>query len=183
MKFSYKQLQTYFDEPLPSPEQLADAFTFHAFEIEGVEKTNDDVIMDIKVLPDRASYAKSYEGIALEISTVMQVKRKDSSRIPITSTREISVTVDVINEVLGSEISKEEMITILNRMEITVQENGADLILAVPDFRTDIQTWRDVPEEIGRIYGYDNIKAILPKNTTFKPQVEKMFYYSEKVKN
>jgi phenylalanyl-tRNA synthetase beta chain len=46
-----------------------------------------------------------------------------------------------------------------------------------------LASWRDIPEEVGRIYGYDKIGAILPKNTTFKPQVEKTFYYAEKAKN
>ncbi len=183
MKISYTQLQTYLEDKLPTPEKLADAFTFHAFEIESVEKVGDDTILDIKVLPDRACYAKSYEGIAREVSTILGLKKKaDKVKIPV-STNTISVSISQINEVLGSEITQKEAVSILTSMDINVTEKDDTLELAVPGDRLDLQSWRDIPEEVGRIYGYDKIKSILPKNTTFKPVVEKMFYYSEKIKN
>lgn len=183
MKISYKQLQTYFSDTLPTPEVIADAFTFHAFEIESTEKEGDDTIMDIKVLPDRACYAKSYEGIARELSTILGLK-KDDGKIKISERlRKLSVTTGQINEVLGTDIPQQEIVSILSRMDINVTENGEVLDLAIPADRLDLATWRDIPEEVGRIYGYDKIKAILPRNTTFKPQVEKSFYYAEKIKN
>src|SRR3989344_3522198 len=37
MKISREWLQTYFDAPLPEAQVLADALTFHAFEVETVE--------------------------------------------------------------------------------------------------------------------------------------------------
>lgn len=183
MKISYSQLQTYFEDKLPTPEKLVEAITFHAFEIESVEKDGDDFVLDIKVLPDRACYAKSYEGIAREVSTILGLKKNsDKVKIP-AGERSIVVSSAQINEVLGSEISSEEVISILDRMDITVKENGDKLELSIPGDRLDLQSWRDIPEEVGRIYGYDKIKPILPKNTSFKPVVEKTFYYSEKIKN
>ncbi len=183
MKISYTQLQTYLEDKLPTPEKLADAFTFHAFEIESLEKVGDDIILDIKVLPDRACYAKSYEGIAREVSTILGLKKKDGMvKIPV-SMRTIIISVSQINEVLGSEITPKEAVSILTRMDINVTEKGDTLELAVPGDRLDLQVWRDIPEEVGRIYGYDKIKSILPKNTTSKPVVEKSFYYAEKIKN
>jgi phenylalanyl-tRNA synthetase beta chain len=183
MKISYKKLQTYFMDTLPAPEVIAEAFTFHAFEIESVEKEGDDVILDVKVLPDRACYAKSYEGIARELSTILGLKKDDGKvKIPEQS-RTIDITVDQINEVLGSNITKDEVTSILSRMDIKVSPKGDILELAIPADRLDLATWRDIPEEVGRIYGYDKIEAILPRNKTFKPQVEKTFYYAEKIKN
>jgi phenylalanyl-tRNA synthetase beta chain len=74
MKVSYNWLQTYFNEPLPAPEALAELLTFHVFEIESIEKKTDvpepDAILDVKVLPDRACYALSHWGIAKEISYI-----------------------------------------------------------------------------------------------------------------
>ncbi len=70
MKVSYNWLQTYFKEKLPAPEKLADLFTFHSFEVEGVDQKGEDTIIDLKVLPDRAHYALSHRGIAREISFV-----------------------------------------------------------------------------------------------------------------
>ncbi len=68
MKVSHNWLQTYFQEKLPDPEKLADIFTFHAFEVEGLEKIKEDTVYDLKVLPDRANYALSHRGIAREIA-------------------------------------------------------------------------------------------------------------------
>jgi phenylalanyl-tRNA synthetase beta chain len=55
--------------------------------------------------------------------------------------------------------------------------------LTVPKDRLDLWDWRDIPEEIGRIYGYDKVPSILPSNTAFKPKVQGTFYYAEKIKN
>ncbi len=69
MKVSLKWLQGYFDAPLPELGTITDALTFHAFEIE--EAAGD--LLDVKVLPDRASYALSHRGIARELSAVLDL--------------------------------------------------------------------------------------------------------------
>ena len=71
MKVSYNWLQEYFDESLPAPEELGDIITFHAFEVEDIEKVGDDYIIDIDVLPNRSSDALSHRGIAREIATLL----------------------------------------------------------------------------------------------------------------
>ena len=68
MLVSYKWLQTYFKNPLPGVEDLAQKITFSSFEIESIEEKANDFVLDVKVLPDRACYALSHEGIAKEIS-------------------------------------------------------------------------------------------------------------------
>jgi len=73
MKVSLKWLQTYFDTPLPKAEVVADAFTFHAFEIEEV---NGDVL-EVKVLPNRAADCLSHRGIAKELSAILNVPLKN----------------------------------------------------------------------------------------------------------
>jgi len=69
MKVSLKWLQTYFDTPLPSAERIADAYTFHAFEID--EMGGD--LMDVKVLPNRAADCLSHRGLAKELSAILDV--------------------------------------------------------------------------------------------------------------
>lgn len=73
MKISYKELNTFFDNKLPSPEDVIMAFTFHAWEIEDVETRGGDTIMDVKVLPDKSSWALSYRGIAKDLSVVLNI--------------------------------------------------------------------------------------------------------------
>lgn len=72
MKISRAWLQTYFVEELPDAHALADALTFHAFEIENIE--ND--VLDVKVTPNRGHDALSHRGIAKDISAILNVPLK-----------------------------------------------------------------------------------------------------------
>lgn len=72
MKVSLKWLQTYFDTPLPDAETIADAYTFHAFEIE--EGAGD--LIDVKVLPNRAADCLSHRGLAKELSAILNTPLK-----------------------------------------------------------------------------------------------------------
>ncbi|HWH07069.1 MAG TPA: phenylalanine--tRNA ligase subunit beta [Candidatus Paceibacterota bacterium] len=100
MKISRTWLQQYFKDPLPSVEAIADALTFHAFEIEEVEGE----ILDVKVLPDRAAYALSHRGIAREIAAVLNLELlKDPLREPLpvwTPAEELVLTGDPEGKVL-----------------------------------------------------------------------------------
>lgn len=69
MKVSRAWLQKHFKDELPSTEALADALTFHAFEIEEY----DEDMLDVKVLPDRAAYGLSHRGIAYELSAILGI--------------------------------------------------------------------------------------------------------------
>jgi phenylalanyl-tRNA synthetase beta chain len=89
VKVSYARLQSYFEKPLPAPEKLAELFTFHSFEVEGVER---DVI-DVKILPDRAHYCLSYDGIAEEVSLLTQqpIRKDRSSQVNQSQTLSVSI--------------------------------------------------------------------------------------------
>ena len=67
-----------------------------------------------------------------------------------------------INRLLGTEISKEEMVRYLNLLEIPVD---GDTIM-VPSFRPDLNLMADVAEEIGRSYGYNEIPTTAFKTST-----------------
>ena len=64
-----------------------------------------------------------------------------------------------ISMLIGKEILREEIRTILVNLDIRIRsEEGDRLELAVPAYRTDVKREADVVEEIIRIYGYDNIE-------------------------
>ncbi len=96
MKISYNWLQTYFKEKLPAPEKVAEAFTFHAFEVESVENIFTDTIFDIKVLPDRAHYALCHRGIALELATILKLEITEPILpiAPVTLEKDANIQVD-----------------------------------------------------------------------------------------
>ena len=67
-----------------------------------------------------------------------------------------------INRLLGTDISKEDMVKYLNLLEIPVE---GDTIL-VPSFRPDLNLMADVAEEIGRSFGYNEIPTTPFKTST-----------------
>ncbi len=73
MKISKLWLDKFFSAPLPDAAALAEALTFHAFEIDGIEKTGDDEVLDIKVTPNRGHDALSHRGIAKELSAILKI--------------------------------------------------------------------------------------------------------------
>ncbi len=84
MKVSRTWLQTYFEQPLPPADEVARLLTFHAFEVEGVERVGDDAVIDIDVLANRSSDCLSHRGIARELSTLLGIPMKyDPLREPI----------------------------------------------------------------------------------------------------
>lgn len=74
MLISYIWLQEYFDEKLPTSLKIKEALTMHAFEVESVEEKGGDFIFDIKVLPDRSHDSLSHFGIAIELSSILNIK-------------------------------------------------------------------------------------------------------------
>jgi len=73
MKFSYNWLNEYLKKPL-KPQEMVDLLTMHALEVETIEKFNDDFVLDIKILPDRAHDCMSHIGIAKELSAISGVQ-------------------------------------------------------------------------------------------------------------
>ena len=67
-----------------------------------------------------------------------------------------------INRLLGTDISKEQMVKYLNLLEIPVE---GDTIL-VPSFRPDLNLMADVAEEVGRSFGYNEIPTTAFKTST-----------------
>jgi len=67
-----------------------------------------------------------------------------------------------INRLLGTNISREDMVMYLNRLEIPVE---GDEIL-VPSFRPDLNLMADIAEEVGRSFGYNEIPTTPFKTST-----------------
>ena len=65
-----------------------------------------------------------------------------------------------INKLLGTSLTKEEMIDYLGRVELVYDEKTDEIV--APTFRQDIHCNADVAEEVARFYGYDKIPMTLP---------------------
>ena len=83
----------------------------------------------------------------------------------------LPLEVDKINRLLGTEISKEDMVRYLNLLEIDVEGDT----IHVPSFRPDLNLMADIAEEVGRSYGYNVIPTTAFKTSTqggYTPMME-----------
>lgn len=93
-------------------------------------------------------------GCGEVVSGIVDVKE------PFAELKQIAFEPERINKFLGTEISKEEMLEIFERLELSYDEK-TNLITA-PSFRQDIECFADIAEEVARFYGYDKIPTTLP---------------------
>ena len=67
---------------------------------------------------------------------------------------------DWINQLLGTCIPKQEMLSIFEKLEL--QYDAATEEVIIPTFRQDLECEADLAEEVARFYGYDQIPTTLP---------------------
>ena len=97
-------------------------------------------------------------------------KKKEPVRVPFDAEK--------INKLLGTDISKEEMIGYFKKIDLEFDEETSEVI--APTFRHDLFRIADLAEEVARFYGYDNIPTTLPSGEattgklSFKLRVEQV---------
>lgn len=75
----------------------------------------------------------------------------------------VHARVSRINKVLGIDISRQQMVKYLESLEMKVEGEGDELIVTAPTVRQDIEIEEDIVEEVGRLYGYDELPVTIPK--------------------
>ena len=95
---------------------------------------------DAKILKDTVTYDKS-----LKEDKIILIKAED------------------VNNLLGTNISKKEIIDIFTRLGFKSKESKDVIEVIVPRRRLDINIKEDLIEEVGRIYGINNIEGKLPR--------------------
>ena len=76
--------------------------------------------------------------------------------------RTVPLEPEKINALLGTDISREDMVRYLNRLEIPVEGDT----IHVPSWRPDLNLMADIAEEVGRSYGYNEIPTTSFKTST-----------------
>ncbi len=79
-------------------------------------------------------------------------RKKEGRRIPFDPQK--------VNQLLGTEISKEDMLGYFQKLELSYEEASKEVL--VPSWRQDLECPADLAEEVARFYGYDNIPTTLP---------------------
>ena len=79
---------------------------------------------------------------------------------PIPPLRHIPFEPEKINRFLGTDISREEMLSIFRMLELSYDETSNEI--EIPSFRQDLEGFADIAEEVARFFGYDKIPTTLP---------------------
>ena len=92
--------------------------------------------------------------------------------------KRVAFNPEKINQLLGTSISKEEMLGYFTALELGYDEEKEELV--IPTFRQDLEHMADIAEEVARFFGYDNIPTTLPTGEatagklSFKLRVEEV---------
>lgn len=76
--------------------------------------------------------------------------------------KKIDITVKNITDLLGIKIEEKDILDVFRRLGFAYELNGENITVIVPTRRLDIAIKEDLIEEVGRIYGVDNIEGRLP---------------------
>ncbi len=125
-----------------------------------------------KAAIDRACQLVEEMGAGEVVGGTVDVygKKKEPVRVPFDAQK--------INAMLGTDISEEEMLGYLKKIDLEYDEEAKEII--APTFRQDLFRLADIAEEVARFYGYDNIPTTLPNGEattgklTFKLRIEQV---------
>jgi len=97
--------------------------------------------------------------------------------------RKVRLDLDCLNRLLGIEIARERAVKILTSLGFQTKAAGfRKLLVTIPTRRRDIQIEEDLIEEVGRIYGYQNIPSQFPKVPLSALDKNEEIYWKRKVK-
>lgn len=71
MKVVHSWLKDYVGDVLPDPARVEELLTFHSFEVDGVEEVEGETVIDVSVLPNRASDCLCHRGVARELASLL----------------------------------------------------------------------------------------------------------------
>ena len=105
---------------------------------------------------ERACELVELLGAGEVVEGVMDVIAKDSN--PVT----VKLEPEKVNGLLGTNVSREEMVRILEALDFKVEGDT----IHVPSWRSDVEHYSDIAEEVARFYGYNNIPDTLSNGLT-----------------
>ncbi len=96
----------------------------------------------------------------------------------------ISFSINTLNNHLGTKLQKETVLQILRNLEYQIVEENEDMLtVCPPSWRRDIEIKEDIHEDIGRIYGYNNIEPILPQRDIVPTRDNKIYTLKKQIRS
>ncbi len=154
--------------------------TTSAVLFESAKFARDNIRRTSRALGKRSDSSARYEKGVDEYATVMAMKRAlhlieeldcgKVSRMHVdvntgnsVEPRELTVSIEKVNKCLGIVVPGEEILKIMTNLAFEPKIEGDNLILQVPAFREDVETYQDIAEEVIRMYGYEHVvPAFMP---------------------
>ena len=94
--------------------------------------------------------------------------------------KKVEFTTDRINSLLGIELTDKDIETELNKLDFEYEIKDNKFIATIPRRRLDIEdNVNDIAEEIGRLYGYHNLKNTMPVLPTKEGKLEHSFGFKK----
>jgi phenylalanyl-tRNA synthetase beta chain len=95
----------------------------------------------------------------------------------------VSTSLEFIQKILGVEIGKKNIDSLLTSLEFKPKWSGNKLTVSVPSFRAhDIKIEEDIVEEIARIYGYHNLPSIIMNGSLPEPVFDVPFKFEDNLR-
>ena len=141
---------------------------------ESAKFMRDNIRKSSRALGQSSDSSAMYAKGVYEYTTVMAMKRAlhlieelgcgkvSSTHVEVSAgnsiePKEMKVSVEKVNGVLGISVPGEEMLRILTNLNFAPVINGDELTLQIPAYREDMDSYPDVAEEVIRMYGYDHV--------------------------
>ena len=107
---------------------------------------------------------------ALDLITSLLIEYADAKVIyetvtygnPVINNKEITLTTEKTNKVLGTCFTTEEIASVFRRLDFKYSVEGSTFKVVPPTYRPDITISEDLIEEVIRILGFDNLKSTFP---------------------
>ena len=114
-----------------------------------------------KMAIDRACYLLEKYAGAKVLTGIVSHDKLDKTP------KQITFESKEVSNLLGLTLTNEDIKTELDRLGFEYEYKDNKFIATIPNRRLDIDPYvNDIAEEIGRLYGYHNLKSTLPKTNT-----------------
>ena len=141
---------------------------------EAAKFMRDNIRKSSRALGQSSDSSAMYAKGVYEYTTVMAMKRAlhlieelgcgkvSSTHIEVSTgnsiePKEMKVSIERVNKVLGITVPNEDIIRILKSLDFNPSVNGDELTIQVPAYREDMESYPDVAEEVIRMYGYEHV--------------------------
>lgn len=96
---------------------------------------------------------------------------------------ELQTSAKRVNALLGTALSTEQIIEILNRVELQAKLSEKGMIkVTIPFWRQDLELEEDLIEEVGRLYGFNKIVDTLPVRPAIPARKNKLVDLKKEVR-